>query len=158
MRTFLRVTSAFLIGLLVTYAVVVGALFAYATTTGVVDRDGGMAMAIVFVIGPLAGIVGGVACAIAMPIWLGRRDLARAENPLPPAPRWPRPVRTAIAAICAGAPVYLLGRFMLWLMSPLSFESYGTALVVSYAPLVAALCAGILAALPVLREAEQPAA
>ena len=54
MRTFLRVAAAFVLGAVLTCAIVVAILFWYAHVNGVIDRDGGMSMAIVFVIGPFA--------------------------------------------------------------------------------------------------------
>jgi hypothetical protein len=146
MKTSLRVIAAFVLGLVLTYAIVVAGLFAHAGIDNFVDRDGGMSMGIVFMVGPLAGIVGGVVCAIAVPVWLGRRDLSRAQGLRPPAKRWPLPARIAAAAIGYGLPVYLLGRLALWIVSPLSFRSYWAAFAVGLAPLaLGVLTAGLAA-------------
>ncbi len=81
MRTFLRVILAFLAGTIVTYVVVVAGSFWYIDANHILDRDGGMSMGIVFLIGPATGLIGGLVCAITVPIWLGRRD----RNAGPPA-------------------------------------------------------------------------
>ena len=55
-------------------------MFGYMTANETFDRDGGMSMAIMFAIGPLCAIIGGIAAAIAIPVWLKRRD-ATAPKP-----------------------------------------------------------------------------
>ena len=153
MRAFGRVVLAFLAGTIVTYIVVVAGFFWYIEANQVFDRDGGMSMGIVFLIGPAAGILGGTICAIAFPIWLNRRDLRHASGKLPPRTPWPQAWRVGLAIVLAGVPAYLLGRFILWLYAGTSFDSYWVALVVSNTPLILAIAAAALAAVLASRKA-----
>jgi hypothetical protein len=159
MRTFLRVALSFLAGLIVTYvAVVAGALW-YMDANRVFDREGAMSMAIMFAIGPLGGLIGGIICAIAVPIWLQRRDLRRGTintTPRPPQPQ-PQAQRVGLAIVLAGIPAYLLAWGALRLYTGTSFESYWAALAVSYTPIIVAIAAAALAAFVVGRNAAPPA-
>lgn len=153
MRTFLRVAISFLIGLAVAYVAVTGIMF-WSMSDKAFRGDGSMAMAIMFAIGPLGGIVGGIVAAIAIPVWLGRRDQARAHAGIPPAKRWPPKVRAAIAAVAWGAAAYLVMLLAFWLfVSGASFMSYWAALAVGLSPLTLGLAAAALAAFIVLRGA-----
>jgi hypothetical protein len=134
---------------------VVAAALGYMEITDTFDRDGGMAMAIMFGIGPLTGLIGGTICAIAIPIRLNRRDLARAASGVPPRPPRSQAQRIGIAILAAGLPVYLLGRLVLWLNEGMSFKSYWAALAVGQAPLLAAIVAAALAAFLVSRNAKR---
>src|SRR5262245_53473811 len=156
MRTFWRVVGGFFLGLIVTYLVVVAGMFLYAHLNHIVDRDGGMSMGIVFVIGPFSGILGGIICAIVFPLLLGRRDRARAAGQLPPATRWPRALRMMIAAIVAALAVYWIAWALLWIRGPLVFDTYWTAYAVGSLPRVLGLFAAAIAAWIVYRR-DQPA-
>ena len=153
MRTFLRAALSFLAGLVVTYVVAVAAMLSFMSVRNVFDRDGGMTMAVMFAIGPLCAIIGGIAAAIVIPIWLGRRDLARAAAGIPPKKRWPTKRRAAVAAILSGVSTYFLASVLLPLFAGTSFDSYAAALAVSLTPLVLGAGAAALAALLVLRGA-----
>jgi hypothetical protein len=76
MRTFLRVFLAFIAGFVATYVVTVAALFGL--MPGQFHGDGGAAMAVIFMIGPLAGLIGGTVA--------GRRNAAPPSPPLRGAP------------------------------------------------------------------------
>ena len=115
---------SFLGGSIVAYVAVVAVMF-WSMSAKAHGGDGGMAMAIMFAIGPLGGIVGGTVAAIAIPIWLNRRDRDRAEAGTRPK-RWPPKVRAAIAAAAWGAAAYLLMLLAFWLfVAGTSFKSYG---------------------------------
>jgi hypothetical protein len=159
MRTFLRVVVSFVAGLIAIYVVAVAIGLGYMTAFDVFDRDGGLSMAVMFGIGPLAAIVGGIAAAIIVPVWLGRRDLARAESRTPqPQKRWPPNVRAAVAAVCWGVATYLAMRLLFWLfIAGMSFRSYWVALAVGLSPLLLGLFAAALAACLVLRNARATA-
>jgi hypothetical protein len=151
MRTFLRVALSFLAGLIVTYVAVVAGALIYMDVYRVFDRDGGMSMAIMFAIGPLAGLVGGTLCAIVVPIWLSRRDLRRGPSAAPPRPPRSQNQRVGLAIMLAGVPVYVLAWAVLRLFAGTSFESYWAALAVSYTPIGLALVAALIAAFAVSR-------
>jgi hypothetical protein len=158
MRTFLRVVVSFVAGLVAIYVVAVAIGLGYLAVFNVLDRDGGMSMAVMFGIGPLAAFVGGIAAAIIIPVRLNRRDVARAEGMLPQQKRWPPNVHAAVAAVCWGGAVYLAMRLVFWLfVAGMSFTSYWVALAVGLSPLLLGLIAAVLAAGLVLRNARAAA-
>lgn len=144
MRTVVRVVLAFLFGFIATYVVAVTAAFTYAHVNNVFDRDGGMSMGIIFLLGPALGVIGGILAAIFFSIWLGRRDAARAGGTPPPRQGAPG-ARVAVVAIVCGIVGYLVGSFVLWIMQGMSFESYLVALTVSMLPWILGLGAAGLA-------------
>ncbi len=152
MWTFLRIALAFMAGLIVTYlAVVVGALW-YINANRIPDHSGGTSMAIMFAIGPLAGLIGGLVCAIAIPLRLGRRDLRRGITAQTPSPRRPRGQRVLIAVLAAGIPAYLLARFVFWLQQGKTYETYWEALLIGFMPELFAIAVAGVAALLASRE------
>ncbi len=74
MRTFWRVVVAFLAGFIVSCWIAIAALLWLLEANQILDPDQLLALAIKYILGPLAGLIGGVVCAIAVPIWLNRRD------------------------------------------------------------------------------------
>jgi hypothetical protein len=150
MRTVVRVVLAFLFGFVATYVIAVTAAFTYAHVNSVFDRDGGMSMGIVFLIGPAAGLIGGILAAIFIPIRLARRDEVRGDS----APARRGGARTAIAAIVCGIAGYLIGRFVHWMMAGMAFDSYAAALTVSLLPWLLALAGAGLAILALRRRPE----
>lgn len=134
---------------IITYlAVVIGTSVVW-DLTGVHDQDGGGAMALGLVIGPMVALLGGIIGMIALPVWMGKR---MANRP-PPSPE------AAIAdrgrMIIAG--VALVGGYLgvkivdlaFWLASPIEFDSYWKAWAVSWLPwlgfVAAALASGLIA-------------
>ncbi len=157
MRTVLWAILAFVAGTVATYVAVVGGMLWSMDANRVFGRDGGMAMAIMFAIGPLAGLIGGAICATVVAIWLSRRNLRRGRvAAAPPRAARPQALRVGIAILLAGVPAYLLGRFVLWLYAGTSFASYWAALAVSYAPLILAIATAALAAYLVSRKDASP--
>ena len=143
MRTVLAAVLAFVLGAIASYVVAVAGFFLYMHASNVFDRDGGMSMGIVFMIGPLCGAVGGVAAAVATALWLRRREHERPKDG--PRKPWPRTVQLT-GALIAGIAVYLMGLAVVWLRSPLIFDSYWTAVLVSFTPQALGLAtAGVLA-------------
>ena len=160
MRTFLRVVASFFASLIAIYVVTVAIGLGYMAAFDVFDRDGGLSMAVMFGIGPLAAMAGAIAAAIIIPIRLNRRDAARVEGRLPPRQhRWPPNVRAAVAAVGWGAAAYLAMRTVFWLfIAGTSFKSYWVALAVGLSPLLLGFAAAALAAFLVLRKARSAAA
>ena len=155
MRTFVRALLGFLGGLVVSYVIAVSVGFSIMSASNTFDRDGGMSMAIMFAIGPLAGIIGGIIAAIAAPVWLRRRDTASAAAG-EVRKRWPPQRRAAVAAITWRVAVFFMARFVQWLfLDGQSFSSYASALIVAFTPHVLALTAAVIAALVVLRGAQR---
>ena len=137
----MRTVLAFLAGALVSYAAVVAAAFAYMDIAGVFDRDGGMAMAVMFAFGPIGALIGGTAAALGAALY--RRAHPRQVKDATPSSRQNRII---LAASIAGIAGYLIGSLGLWLQSGTSYASYSTALLISWSPYLLALSAGALAA------------
>ena len=155
MRTFLRVALSFLGGTVATYVAAVAVMLWYVSANRISDREGAISMAIMFAIGPLCAIVGGIVAAIAIPAWLKHRDLRRPPAPTAPAKkRWPPAWRAAMAATAAAIVAYvLISGMMLLLFGGMSFQTYEAALAISLAPPLVALAAAALTAMSVLRGA-----
>ena len=137
MRVVLGSILAFIIGLIVVYVIVVVGGLWYVHAYNVRDRDGGMSMAIMFAIGPLAAFIGGTVAAVIAGVWLSRRERVRIEAGAPVKP-WPLPV-LLILALLAGGVVYALAWGLIGVAGPRSYETYGAALAVSLAPIVLGL-------------------
>ncbi len=150
----MRVFLAFLAGLVVSYAAIVAGAFWYMDAAGINDRDGGMAMGIIFAIGPLGALAGGLLAALATYFYTRRRKPRPAPEPASEAPPQARGRRIGLAAVLAGAAGYLVGSFGLWLQGGTSYESYWTALLVTWSPILLALAAASFAA---WRAARSPA-
>lgn len=141
----MRVLLAFLVGAVASYLAIVAGSFWYMDAAGIFDRDGGMAMGIIFAIGPLGAILGGtVAAAIAYA--RGRRKPPAPEIAPGAASPQTRATRIGLAAVLAGAAGYLIGRLGLWLQTGTLYESYWSALLVTWAPVLLGLAAAGLAA------------
>jgi hypothetical protein len=140
----MRTVLAFLAGALVSYVAVVAGAFLYMDLAGVFDRDGGIAMAVMFAFGPIGALVGGTAGAIGAALYRRAHPrMVRSETGATPSSRQNRII---LAATIAGIAGYLLGSLGLWLQSGTSYASYSTALLISWAPYLLALSAGGLAA------------
>ena len=74
MRTFRRVVLAFLAGSIASCAVTIAGLQWLIETNRILDPDNLLSLAVKYIVGPLAGLIGGVVCAIIAPIWLAGRD------------------------------------------------------------------------------------
>jgi hypothetical protein len=151
MRIFGFVLLGFVLGFIGVYAATVAGLFAYAELNDVVDRDGGMSMGIIFVIGPLVGLAGGAVAAVATAFLMRRRARLAAEGVRPPPRRRPLGARAALSGLALGLGIYLAVRAVYWLLSPMTFESYETAVIVVNLPAVAGIAAAILGAWIVMR-------
>lgn len=144
MRVALGAILAFVIGALVIYVIAVAGGLWYIHAYNVRDSNGGMSMAIMFAIGPLAAFIGGTITAIAAGVWLSRRERARIEAGVAAKP-WPLPLMLALA-LFAGAFIYFSAWGVVGLVGPRSFATYGEALAVSLTPIVLALAtAGFIA-------------
>lgn len=146
MRTFGFVTLAFVVAFVAGFAATVFGGFLYMDYAEIFDRDGGLAMAVFFTLGPLGGIVVGAIAAVAVGLRLrhGRKQVAAGARP--PSRRWPIGRRAIFTAIVWAVAVYAAVQFAYWLWLPASFETYETALAVSWLPIVLPLLAAALAA------------
>ncbi len=154
MRKVLLLALFFFGGLIVTYLAVVAGLLWHAQANGIADRDGGMTMGIVFIIGPIAAVHGGLIAALAFPIWLRRR------NRWPPTPRpaakdrWPAKTRAVMAAIISGIGAFVLVSLAIRIPN-MTFRTYEAALLAVLSPYAFGLAAAGIAALLVLRNAQR---
>lgn len=148
---------AFFAGLLITYFIVVAGLFWHAQVNKIVDRDGGMSMGIIFIIGPVCAIIGGViAAALTAIVLMRRRRMALpADQAANPARPWPSSVRAALIAVPVGLVVYYLGWVLVWLFSEMRFDNYWTAFAITKIPAVTGLAAAALTAYLALRNARR---
>lgn len=157
MRTLGFTVLAFVATLVVVFAVVVFGSLAYMDYAGIHDRDGGGAMGIFFVIGPMVATLAAVVAAALTAILMNRRQALIASGARPPATRWPLGVRAVVAALAWAAAVYGAFAFVYWLAAPMSFASYTIAMIIAWLPIVAALSAAALAAgFVLLRRAQAP--
>jgi hypothetical protein len=152
MRKALLLALFFLGGLIVTYVLVVAGLLWHMQLNGIVDRDGGMTMGILFVIGPIAALHGGVIAALVLPIWLRRSNRWPPGQRTAREPRWPPGKRAAFAAVVSGIVVFTLASAAIQVPG-FTFSTYQAALLASLSPYAFALAAAGIAALLVLRRA-----
>jgi hypothetical protein len=146
MRIFGFVLFGFVLGFVGVYVATVAALFAYAELNDIVDRDGGMSMGIIFVIGPLVGFVGGAVASLVTALLMRRRARLVAEGARPPLRGWPLGLRMALCGLALGLGIYLIMCGVYWLLAPMSFESNEIAVIVLNIPVVAGIVAAILGA------------
>jgi len=141
-RTFIILLLAFVFGAVATYVVVVGGTIAAWELMRVHDHDGGGAMALGLVIGPVCAIAGGVLAA-----FIALLRTARANEQRPPQTEGEksrdRRQLLILAAAATGALVgYKLTQAFFWIVAPLSYDSYWKVQVIIWAPtVVAVLCA-----------------
>lgn len=154
MRKALFLALFFFSGLIVSYLAVVAGLLWHAQANGISDRDGGMTMGIVFIIGPIAAVHGGLIAALALPIWLRRRNRWPPTARPSEKDRWPAKTRAAIAAAMSGIGAFLLVSLAIRIPN-LTFRTYEAALVAVLSPYAFGLAAAGIAALLVLRHAQR---
>ena len=147
-RTFIIAVLAFSVGAIITYlALVIGVITVW-DLTGVHDQDGGGAMALGLVIGPICAVFGGIICAILVPIWVAKR---RGHV----GPQTAEEKRRDISRLCVvggtifgGYIGYKTVYFIFWLMRPISIDSYWIVMMLTWAPTIAmalgALAGGLI--------------
>ncbi len=154
MHKALLIALFFFGGLIVTYLAVTAGLLWHMQASGITDRDGGMTMGIIFIIGPIAAVHGGIIAALLLPFWLRRRHrwppAARATGQ----PRWPAGKRAAFAAAISGVAAFTLVMAATRLPD-MAFRTYEAALLVAWSPYAFGLAAAGIAALLVLRNAQR---
>ncbi|MGV1015234.1 MAG: hypothetical protein ACOYB4_09720, partial [Methyloceanibacter sp.] len=118
----------------------------YVSAAGIVDRDGGLSMGIVFIIGPLGALIGGAAAALTAAFYLRRQQKTPEDGAA--RRRWPasRPGRIVLAAAAAGLAGYMAASVFIWLQSGITYESYWTALLIAWSPYLLGISAAALAA------------
>lgn len=132
----------FVVGAVTGWAAVIAAYAAYVEVFNVFDRDGGGAMAAVFAIGPMVGLITGLVTGVQVALRRKRRTHAEA-NGAPPR-RWPGWARALVGTVLPGGAAYFAVGFVFWLLGPLRFESWWSAFAVSLLPLAAGLTAAAL--------------
>jgi hypothetical protein len=147
-RTFVVVVFGFLVATVVTYLVVVFGTTVAWELMGVHDQDGGGAMALGLVIGPVIALIGGMIGAIVTSLWYAKRR--QTKPPQGPAETRRDSKRFAIlaSALAGGVFGYYVAQFGFWLASPIQFDSYWKAWAVSWLPTLLTLlgaCVGGLA-------------
>jgi hypothetical protein len=143
-RTFVVVILGFLGFTVATYfVVVVGTVVAW-DLLGVHDQDGGGAMALGLVIGPIIAILGGIIGAFVTYFWYAKRQ--QTKPPQGPAEARRDTKRFALLAgmVAGGIVGHYVAKFGFWLASPIQFDSYWKAWAVSWVPMLAVL-AGAMA-------------
>jgi hypothetical protein len=150
MRTFGFVSLAFVVGLVAGFGIFVLAGFAWLQAADVFDRDGGLAMAIFFTLGPLGGFLVACIAATGTALVLARKRRAIAAGTRAPARRWPLAVRAVVAAVASALAVYAVVWCAFWMLTPMSFSTYEVALAVSLLPVTLPLAAAVIAAAVVL--------
>lgn len=139
-----RVVLAFLAGLVVSYLVIVMVGILYMDVAGIVDRDGGGTMGLAFTLGPIGAPIGGTAAAIFTYAYTRRHPRAAEDDGAHQTPA-ARQKRIVLVALIAGLAAYLAASFGVWLQSGASYESYWTALLVGWSPILVGLVAAALA-------------
>lgn len=145
MRTLGFVTLAFVVAFVAGFAAAVFGAYAYMDTADVFDRDGGLAMAVFFTLGPLGGVVAGAIAATVTGLRMRRTRSQVAAGSRPPSQRWPIGRRAIFTAFVWAVAVYAVIQLAYWLWLPASFETYESALVASWLPIALPLLAGALA-------------
>jgi hypothetical protein len=146
MRLFIHTLLALVLGFLGGWAVATSAAFRYMDAARVFDRDGGGAMAALFIIGPFFGLVAAIVLA---GVVLVRGLAAGQPKPAgwqPPSPE-SRRIMTWFMAFATLLAVYLVGWALIDLSGPWAPRSATRALVYNGVP----LAVGLLCAFLVLR-------
>lgn len=147
-RTFIIVLLAFAFGAVATYIVVVGGTVVAWDLMGVHDHDGGGAMAMGLVVGPICAVVGGVLAAFLV---LLKRAGRRNQQPQPEAEksRDRRRLLVLAAAAIGGLVGHKVTQAIFWIVAPLSYDSWWKVQVIVWTPTImmvlCALGAGYLA-------------
>jgi hypothetical protein len=143
MRVVVAGFVAFIIGFVLVYATVVAGALWYMHANNIFDRDGGISMGIVFLLGPLAGLIGGSLFAVVAAVRSSRRQRAIAADELPPPRPWPLPV-VVVVALLAGVFAYVVIWAVLGIRGPLRFGSYGAAMAFWIGTIMLALAVAAL--------------
>lgn len=148
-RNFIIVLLAFALGAIVTYIVVVGGVVLAWDLMRVHDQDGGGAMALGLVIGPICAVIGGLVSGGVALLWRTQR----AQDAPPETAAERRRDRSRLLVLCAAAIGGFAGRklafFLFWFVWPESIDSFWKVQFISWFPTaltaLGALCAGYLA-------------
>jgi hypothetical protein len=140
MQLLLRIVLALILGYAVGWGVSAAAGFRYAEALNVIDRDGGMAMGLMFVIGPFfGGITALVALAMVVFKELQRRTPGYVETPLS------LPLKVVGMLLTLGC-VYLMVWFVIEFSGPFQLGQPWKMLLTEGIPVAAALVAAWLVA------------
>jgi hypothetical protein len=138
----LRSIAALALGFFSGWIVVAAACFRYADAAGIFDRDGGGAMGIIFILGPLGGLL--IAFALGgYTLWRGLDRKRRAEAGEPqaavsPVGRW---AMAPVAAVIT----YLVVWFFIEAFGPYQLAATAKLLLTECVPVAVGLIAGLVA-------------
>jgi hypothetical protein len=150
-RTFVVVLLGFLGFTIVTYlVVVVGTVVAW-EILGVHDQDGGGAMAIGLVIGPVIAIIGGIIGAFVTYFWYAKRQQTRPPQGPAETRRDTKRFVILAGALAGGIASHYVAQFGFWLASPIQFDSYWKVWAVSWLPMLVVMAGAILGGMVVRR-------
>jgi hypothetical protein len=115
------------------------------------DQDGGGAMALGLVIGPVVAVIGGMIGALIIYRWYAKRQLT-----LPPPNDADTRRDTKRFAIIGGAIVsavfgHYIAQFGFWLASPIQFDSYWKVIAITWIPTLLTMLSAICGAIAVQR-------
>lgn len=135
-RTFIILLLAFVLGAVATYIIVVGGTIVAWDLMRVHDQDGGGAMALGLVIGPVCAIAGGVLAA-----FIALLRTARASADRPPQPdvekrRDRHRLLVAGAAIIGGFVARQITHAIFWIVAPVGYDSWWKVQIVIWTPTI----------------------
>ena len=151
-RAAFKIFLVFLGGTILVFAVTVFGTLGAWELLGVQDRDGGSAMALVFFIAPVVGLLGGILSAIVAATRLGRAatvgpdpSVRTPQDALETALETTRGARTALVVVPAAALGYLIGFVITWVIIGPGATTFVLAQISAWTPILLALLAGAIA-------------
>ena len=135
-RTFIIAVLAFIVGAIITYLTIVVGVIAAWDLTGVHDQDGGGAMALGLVIGPVCAVIGGVICAVFVPIWVAKRRGHTGPQTTEEKRRDMRRFFIIGGALVGGYLGHQVSEFIFWFVSPISLDSRWKVLAITWVPTI----------------------
>lgn len=145
-RTFILSAVAFLVCAAATYAAVLFGHIALWHVLGMVDRDGGGAMAVAFVIAPAVAAIGGIAGAVAAALYDRRRRTTRSFSPQADRRDMTR-FEILAGVVVGGLAGHLLANFGFWLVGPIQYDAMWKAYAHAWAPTIVTLAGAIVGGL-----------
>lgn len=136
-RTFIIAVLAFAVGAIITYLTIVVGVIAVWDFMNVHDQDGGGAMALGLVIGPICAVIGGLICAVLVPLWVAKRRGHVGPQTVEEKSRDIRRLCVVGGMIFGGYIGNKTVQFAFWLMRPISIDSYWIVMMLTWAPTVA---------------------
>jgi hypothetical protein len=145
-RAFIISVIAFVVCAAATYAAVFFGHIALWHVLGVVDRDGGGAMGVAFVIAPAIAVIGGIAGAVAAALYARRRQAGRPVT-LDEHRRDVSRFEILTGVLAGGFTGYQLAKFGFWLAGPMQYDAMWKAYAHAWAPMIVTLAGAIVGGL-----------